>query len=70
MLQDFDTNDVLDANGNKPWEECFFVHNDDDDKLTSLNDLLKDGFYIYDSYPVGDAVFVRLRNSNPEAEDK
>ncbi len=61
-MEDFDGNEVLDENGNKPWEECFFVKNDDEEKLKALNDLLKNEFYIYDSFPVGDAVFIRIRS--------
>lgn len=65
-MEDIEGNDVLDENGVLPWEECFFVKLNDSDKLQALNDLLKAGYYIYESYPLDEAVFVRLRSTNHE----
>jgi hypothetical protein len=63
--EDSDGNNVLNDSLTKPWEEVYFLRNNDEAQLKALNELLRDSFYIYSATPVGDTVFIRLRSIDP-----
>lgn len=63
-MLDFDGDPVVDENGKKYWEEVLFISAGDKEQTAALNLLLKDSFYIYETYAVGDSVFVRIRDLN------